>query len=345
MKRIVCIILAMLIAFSFAVTSFAANNSVLITIDGKPVAFSADYGFPFIDENNRTQVPLRVVMEQFGCTVSWNNETRTATIVKGNTTVQVPIGEKYVVVNGQRENNDTVAVIRNSRTYLPIRIVLEAFGAKVDWQNGTVNISTSNSERDEIPSPYREILDELYDIYLHNEINDNNDLCLNGIIEAVTFGSIRNIGYSLMDIDRNGTEELMILGGITAQTQILAMYTIKNNEAIRVLDGWVHNRYYLLDDMTIYQYGSGGLLLVSYTTYRFLEDGVTLAAIDCCFSAIVPSPNAPSGQELKWYYNNTGTRDISKSQEFSGDPFAIRDSYESRIVQVMQQSIADYKAE
>lgn len=34
--------------------------------------------------------------------------------------------------------NDTAALIQDGRTYLPIRVVLESFGAKVQW-NGDTN--------------------------------------------------------------------------------------------------------------------------------------------------------------------------------------------------------------
>ncbi len=141
MRKIVCLLLVLLLTLSVFGTALAANE-ITITIDGKPVEFSDEYGYPYIDENNRTQVPVRIVMEQYGCKVEWNGAERTAVISKDGTTVLVPIGEKHIVVNGKTVEIDTAAVIKGDRTYLPIRAVLEAFGAIVDWNDGDVIITS-----------------------------------------------------------------------------------------------------------------------------------------------------------------------------------------------------------
>jgi len=36
--------------------------------------------------------------------------------------------------------NDTAALIRNGRTYLPIRVVMEAFGMEVTWDSATSSV-------------------------------------------------------------------------------------------------------------------------------------------------------------------------------------------------------------
>ena len=104
-----------------------------MTIDGTPVRFSGDYGAPFLDSAGRTQVPFRRTLEVFGCTVSWENPSRTAWAEKDGVQVAVPIGQPWMTVNGHRVDLDTAAQIRDNRTYLPIRPVLEAFGAYVTW--------------------------------------------------------------------------------------------------------------------------------------------------------------------------------------------------------------------
>ena len=115
---------------------FAASAaSVGVKIDNVPVSFNDSSGYPFIDASSRTQVPLRAAMEAYGCSVQWDASAQTAVVQKNSTTVKVPIGAKYIVVNGLRVQNDTAAVIKNSRTYLPIRAVLEAFGANVSWNS------------------------------------------------------------------------------------------------------------------------------------------------------------------------------------------------------------------
>lgn len=113
----------------------AAGSAIGVTIDGQPVAYDDNYGRPFLDQAGRTQVPFRVTMEAFGCTVSWDGETQSAVAEKDGTRVAVPIGKEYMVVDGKPVRLDTVAQIVDTRTYLPIRPVLEAFGAYVTWNS------------------------------------------------------------------------------------------------------------------------------------------------------------------------------------------------------------------
>ena len=67
---------------------------------------------------------------------------------KDGTRVEVPIGAPYLLVNGKRVEMDTTAQIVDTRTYLPIRPVMEAFGAYVTWDNANrlVVIKTGSSD-------------------------------------------------------------------------------------------------------------------------------------------------------------------------------------------------------
>ena len=133
-KRILPLLLALTLCLPVAA---GATQTVGVTIDGQAVAFDDTYGYPFLDEAGRTQVPFRVTLESFGCTVSWNNDTRTAIAEKDGVVVEVPIGQAYILVNGRQVPIDTTSLIQGDRTYLPIRAVLEAFGAYVTWNNDT----------------------------------------------------------------------------------------------------------------------------------------------------------------------------------------------------------------
>lgn len=144
-KRALSIALVLAMLLSFSVTAFAAQNDVSIELDGKKVAFTSESGKPFVDANGRTQVPLRVVMEQYGCDVKWDSMSSTAIITKGSTTVTVPIGKGYITVNGKNVPMDTAALVQDGHTYLPIRAVLEAFGANVKWDGGKVSVTSSAS--------------------------------------------------------------------------------------------------------------------------------------------------------------------------------------------------------
>lgn len=132
MKKLV-LLLALLFIFMLPTYAMHTENPPNISIDQNLVVFSESTGYPFVDHNNRTLVPFRVTLEAFGAEVYWDQQTRTAYAVKDDVTVGVPIGKRYIYVNGERIENDTEAVIVHTRTYLPIRKVAEAFGAEVTW--------------------------------------------------------------------------------------------------------------------------------------------------------------------------------------------------------------------
>lgn len=132
MKRPVLIGITLLILL-FSRTNTAEATTIAIQIDGQNVPFSQSTGTPFVDQNNRTQVPFRVVLESFGCQVTWDNNQKMAYASKDGILVCIPIGQNYFWINGTTVQNDTQAMMKDGRTYLPIRAVLEAFGAAVEW--------------------------------------------------------------------------------------------------------------------------------------------------------------------------------------------------------------------
>ena len=114
-------------------------------------------GAPFIDENNRTMVPIRYVANALKVSddgISYNNATRTATIVKASskTKVKITTGEKIIAVSKndgtlQQADSvitmDTVAVNRGGRIYVPARYIAEAFDAEVVWNTSDKTIEIS----------------------------------------------------------------------------------------------------------------------------------------------------------------------------------------------------------
>lgn len=89
---------------------------------------------PFIDENDRTQIPIRAVAEMLDCTVGWDSETKTVTVTRWNgDVVSFIIGSDIMTVNGEQLQMDTAAMLKGDRTYIPVRFVAEAVGYEVDW--------------------------------------------------------------------------------------------------------------------------------------------------------------------------------------------------------------------
>jgi uncharacterized protein YkwD len=120
--------------------SFASLDQVTIIIEGQEIIFDEDSGFPYIDENGRTQVPFRRALEAFGAEVGWESETSMAIATYGDIQVKAPIGKMYIQKDHSYFSIDSSAVLKNSRTYLPIRAVFEGFGAKVGWNDESQSV-------------------------------------------------------------------------------------------------------------------------------------------------------------------------------------------------------------
>ncbi len=111
-----------------------SGEEIKISVDGKAVSFLD--AKPFIDENDRTQVPVRAVAEMLNAKVDWDDTTQTVTITQDGKIVKIVIGNDTITVDGKMVKMDTKAVISEERTYIPVRFAAEALGMTVEWVNG-----------------------------------------------------------------------------------------------------------------------------------------------------------------------------------------------------------------
>ena len=88
---------------------------------------------PPVIVNDRTMLPARFVAEALGATVTWNASERKVTILNGETGIELYIDSAAAYIDGRAVTLDSAPFIRDDRTYLPLRFIAEALGAKVDW--------------------------------------------------------------------------------------------------------------------------------------------------------------------------------------------------------------------
>ena len=123
--------------FALSIPSLVlANSDIRLWVKGKIV--NSDVA-PYISES-RTMVPIRVISENLGKVVTWNNDDKKVTIKdeKGNE-FSLVINENFMENVSSNSNLkielDAPAVIKDDRTFVPIRAIAEAFGERVDWDN------------------------------------------------------------------------------------------------------------------------------------------------------------------------------------------------------------------
>ncbi|MBQ2968210.1 MAG: hypothetical protein IJE10_08850 [Clostridia bacterium] len=118
----------------------ATDNGQVRPSDEIAVEFNGSYmtfDVPPLLINDRTMVPMRAIFEALGCTVSWNNDTQTATGMRNGSIVSLTIDSDVAQVNNKKVSLDAPAALINDRTMIPLRFVSEALGASVKWEGDT----------------------------------------------------------------------------------------------------------------------------------------------------------------------------------------------------------------
>lgn len=108
---------------------------------GDPVLKLNEYSFVYAFdshlylEKNRLMVPVELVREFMGADINYAGDTITITLSGGELLLNV--GSDMAIVNGETTKLDS-AVKRNTTNempYIPIRVVLDAFGFTATWDN------------------------------------------------------------------------------------------------------------------------------------------------------------------------------------------------------------------
>lgn len=110
---------------------------IRVNLNGQMLRFDEQ---PFL-QDDRTLVPLRAIFEALGIQVKWEEETGTITAMKNSTTVVLKIGEIQAYKNGAELTLDVPAILKNDRTFVPVRFIAESFDLTVDWDENTQTVS------------------------------------------------------------------------------------------------------------------------------------------------------------------------------------------------------------
>jgi hypothetical protein len=121
-------------------TSDQTNGDITVIVNGKKVNFPDQK--PYINNDDRTLVPVRFVSEALGAEVEWHGSQRLVKIIHSDKTIDLVIGEKRAKVNNQYKYFDTKATITpKDRTMVPLRFVSETLGARVNWEGFTRTVT------------------------------------------------------------------------------------------------------------------------------------------------------------------------------------------------------------
>ncbi len=115
------------------VSGFAANAAIYV--DEQELV-----GASSVMVAGRTMVPMRVIFEKMGVTVSWNGEAKSITAVKGDTTIVLVVGSNAASINGASSAIDAAPSIIDGKVYVPLRFSASAFGGDVKYDSITKKV-------------------------------------------------------------------------------------------------------------------------------------------------------------------------------------------------------------
>lgn len=183
-KKVLFISLIVVIILSSVVFAEASTSNIIIKINGEVLDIPEEYGKPFINNDSRTMIPIRIVSEELGYFVSFS-QTPYTQWVDINTTSEpfsyenrlgLEIGYSIADTNIGDIRMDAAPIIINDRTYVPMRFIAESLGYDVNYEqpnslngfNHTIDIIKDGDELLVRPNPAR-LVEREHDLYYLKE--------------------------------------------------------------------------------------------------------------------------------------------------------------------------------
>lgn len=141
-NRILKVILALLLIPSFA---FANNaKKIEIVLNNEIVKMDTE---PFL-KDNRTFVPVRFISEKLGFKVDWDEKAQLVTITNNDKKIELTIGNKEAKVDGKAATIDVAPLLKDNRTFVPLRFISENFGVKTGWDAKSYRVLLETKKSD-----------------------------------------------------------------------------------------------------------------------------------------------------------------------------------------------------
>ncbi len=135
--RVKKIFIVIILCFIFFVAPAAALGAVNYDVANMYEVFFPDQKI-LLDENNRTLVPVRFVIEQLGAEVSWDSAKNQVTVAYKEEFIYITAGSDQAVriTNGKSREYSmgTTAILVNGRIMVPLRFLSGVMGFHIVWE-------------------------------------------------------------------------------------------------------------------------------------------------------------------------------------------------------------------
>ena len=158
--------------YSDVIVSLQIDNPVM-TVNGLESEIDPGRGTKPMIIDGRTLVPIRAIIESFGGSVEWDENTKTVILTLEDDIIRLIINSNLAYLNSTAETLDASPAVINGRTMLPIRFIAEGFNIAVAWNGETKTVSLIKNSFDEVE--YNNLMSVLpeYSGKAYTYINDN----------------------------------------------------------------------------------------------------------------------------------------------------------------------------
>jgi copper amine oxidase-like protein/mannosyl-glycoprotein endo-beta-N-acetylglucosaminidase len=130
-----------------------AIKNIELMVDGKNITESAN---PVI-KDGRTLIPIRSITEELGGEIFWNEENRSVKIKKDDDIVTLKIDSRLITYGEDEKTyalSDISPTIIEEHTYVPLRLVGNALGISVTWDEEDRNIYVDSKGAADVEKAY-----------------------------------------------------------------------------------------------------------------------------------------------------------------------------------------------
>lgn len=150
--------------YKFPAEIYFKLESDYFYINGYKLYFDSENNLKPIVKNGRTFVPLRSIVESIGGDLVWKNQTKEIEIRFNDILILLIIDKNSAFVNQKVKmidsNSEIKPFIFNSRTYVPLRFIIENLEGEINYNNfeKSINIKIDRATREIVDSNGRNVL-------------------------------------------------------------------------------------------------------------------------------------------------------------------------------------------
>ncbi|MCM3489978.1 stalk domain-containing protein [Alkalihalophilus marmarensis] len=211
MKRVLMFLLFIVIVFLVHNPTAGAYQPINVMMNDHQLDMNA----PVQLQKGTTMVPMRIIFEELGANIKWDQATRTVTATREGTEILLTIGSHTALVNGENKTLASAPYVYQQRTYVPLRFVSESLGAMVRWDQETRTVYIESN--DKLTPSAQEIKLEVGNIQLGDTMDQ---------VESLLGGSLEQLASSYSfdwHVYHEGYDHYMQIG--IDKNEVTALYT------------------------------------------------------------------------------------------------------------------------